>query len=423
MQIYTARESITPDFPVKMAGYESRKGFNTGVHDTLYTKCVVFEDEIGRGMLMTLDLCMVDNVFVSQIKGHINEKYGFEEDRIIIHTIHTHAGPMTYCFNDRLVYGPDKDTEEYLEFSKVRIMVCVDNAMKYYFKGELEFGIGETYIGSSRRHKDKEGVKIGPDPETEIDRTLTVVRVKDDNEAVRLIMFSCPCHPVVLYPDNTKLSGDYPAAACRELEKRYPEALVIFLQGTGAEINPAILIGGDSYRSTFYSDVLFTGKILANDVNNVLKGKMTKTDSRIKASLKSIDLPLDDYMTDYFLQLTREENVKKALYGRRMLEILDSGLYKQGCPFNISRLDLSDDFRIIGLEGEIISVIGSLIKLEFKKGTTLVLGYTNGSVSYIPTKKILAEGGYEAVCAYTKSGLPGPFTSEAADVLIKESVK
>ena len=38
-------------------------------------------------------------------------------------------------------------------------------------------------------------------------------------------------------------------------------------------------------------------------------------------------------------------------------------------------------------------------------------GYSNGVMSYIPTDRVLSEGGYEAVDSMIYYGMPGPFQS------------
>lgn len=418
MKFYASKETITPDFPVKMAGYESRKGYNKGIHDELFSKCVIFDDGNKKVMIIALDLCMLDNIFVYEMKDIIFKLYNFRHEDVIIHTTHTHAGPMTYCFGERTVFGTNSETDKYMEYLKQQILKSIEKSLENSFEGKIEIGVGETYIGTSRRHKTPRGYTIGPNLTEDIERNLTVLRIKDNKNATRLIIFTCPCHPVVLYPDNESLSADYPGATCRELEKRYPDSMAVFLQGAGADINPAVLIGGDKYRSTFYTDVLITGKILANDVNNILKSNMREFALELKTSLSRINLPLGEYKTDFFMELTKGDDERKAMYGKRMLEIAQSDMYRSGCPFQISIVELAKDVRLIGLEGEICNKIGIDIRNIFKQGNTIVLGYTNGSISYIPTPKILSEGGYEAVCAYTKSGIPAPFADNTESVIL-----
>jgi len=368
------KEPITPEWPMRMAGYRSRIIPFTGVYDELYAMALMLDDGKKKVLIISIDVCMIDKSFALKIKKLIKEKYGLDGNSVLIHAIHTHAGPVTFAWNADRVSDYD-DIIRYRKLLEERIMICVDKCMASSKEGSMEISTGETYIGMSRRQKKPDGIVIGPNPEEEIDRLAYGITIKNAHGDVEIILFSCPCHPVVLYPRNTKISADYPGAARSELEKKIPGASAMFLQSSCADINPAILVADDEYRDTFYSDVLFTGRILANDIYNILQKGMKKIDLFIETYAGKIVLPLDGKPLREF----RPEDE----------EIVQGEI-------QVSMVKLSDDFRIIGIDGEICNQIGVHIRELFSKGYTMVLGYVNGYVGYIPTAKILEEGGYEA---------------------------
>ena len=49
------------------------------------------------------------------------------------------------------------------------------------------------------------------------------------------------------------------------------------------------------------------------------------------------------------------------------------------------------------------------IKREFTGEPVMVLGYSNDVMCYIPSLRVLREGGYEAVDSMIYYGMPGPF--------------
>jgi hypothetical protein len=53
----------------------------------------------------------------------------------------------------------------------------------------------------------------------------------------------------------------------------------------------------------------------------------------------------------------------------------------------------------------------------FKTGCTIISGYSNGIISYIPTAEIIKEGGYEANANCTTYGIHSRFANNAADVI------
>lgn len=273
-------------------------------------------------------------------------------------------------------------------------MLCVGNCMSSLKEGTMEVGTGETYIGMNRRQKKPNGIAIGPNPGEEIDRLTYALTIKNTDGKVEAVIFSCPCHPVVLYPSNTRISADYPGVARAEIEKRFPGATAMFLQGPGADINPAVLVADDEYRDTYYSDVLLTGRILENDTYNIIQKGMKKLEISIESIADKIILPLS--------------GKPKTQFTLKNADIVQGEILA-------TVMSLSDSFRIIGLEGEICNQLGVRIRGLFANGFTMVLGYVNGWIGYIPTAKILQEGGYESIC----SDFAEPYAMNIEEVLLE----
>jgi neutral ceramidase len=384
-----------------MAGYGSRVKPFAGVYDELYAMALMLDDGKKKVLIITFDVCMIDRTFSSGIKKLVKEKYGLNPEDIIVHAVHTHAGPVSFL--PRTTQGIS-DYDDIVRFRKLleeKIMICVDNCMASPKEGSMEIGTGETYIGMNRRQKKPDGVVIGPNPDQEIDRLAQAVTIKNTAGDVELVLFSCSCHPVVLYPRNMNISVDFPGAARTELEKKFPGASAMFVQGSCGDINPNVLVADDEYRDTYYSDVLFTGRILANDIYNIIKKGMKRIDLSIETVAGRIVLPLDG-------EPLREETPE------------DSDIV-QG-EIQASVIKLSDDFRIVGLDGEICNQVGVHIRELFDEGQTMVLGYVDGWVGYIPTAKILEEGGYESRCTVFIK----PYAMDLENVLLtglKELIK
>jgi hypothetical protein len=397
MNFSISKEQITPDWSMRMEGFGNRVLPNIGIYDHLYTIALLLDDGKKKVFFISIDVCMINKTFAARIKKLVHKKYDLNEEDIIVHTIHTHAGPTTFLHNTKKGTPDYNDVIRFLNLLEQKIMMCVGNCMSNLKKGYMEIGTGETYIGMSRRQKKLAGVKIGPNPEEEIDRLTYALTIKNDNGKIEAIIFSCPCHPVVLYYNNLNISADFPGAARTEIEKKFPGVTSMFLQGTGADINPAVLVADDQYRDTYYSDVLFTGRILANDIYNIIQKGMKKLDASIKSHADKIVLPLNGKPT-------------------RELKPEESEIIQGEIQANI--INLSENFRIISLDAEICNQIGVHIRELYKSGDTMVLGYANGCIGYIPTAKIIQEGGYESL----RTRFVEPF-AENAEVVLLERLK
>jgi len=72
--------------------------------------------------------------------------------------------------------------------------------------------------------------------------------------------------------------------------------------------------------------------------------------------------------------------------------------------------------RIVALEGEPVAGHAYLMARHFPDGVFLPLGYANSQGLYLPTERMLSEGGYEVESAY-EYGFPAPLTYGFEDIL------
>jgi hypothetical protein len=73
-----AKIDITPDIPVKLYGYASRKAPSEGVHDQLYARAIVFENEGKKFVLVSSDLGSYGSEVVTTFRKSILEKYNLK---------------------------------------------------------------------------------------------------------------------------------------------------------------------------------------------------------------------------------------------------------------------------------------------------------------------------------------------------------
>jgi neutral ceramidase len=425
MRFSTAKESITPDWSTLMGGYGARKLRSTGVRDEIYARALMLDDNKNKVLIVSLEIVFVMRDFVSKIKKMIGEQYGLKEENILISSIHTHSGPSTYSYARAPYLHPEPPEEKFMMFLEEKIIKCVKDCLSASHEGQMEIGKGETYIAMNRRQKTDYGIELAPNPEGFVDRDLFATVVKDMEGNIKAVMYSCACHPTVLDHDNLFITGDFVSPACREIEKRYPGATAMFMQGACGDNNPATKAGDAEYRQTYFSDIEFTGKVLANDVYNVVRCGMEKVDLSIKASLENIKLPLGEskvHILQDRMSKDKSAHERYKSYVETILKRLQDGYFNGGIGFQVGIMELSSKVRVIALEGEICQGIGTNIKNLYGSGFTIISGYSNGVVSYIPTRDIIREGGYEDYAAYMNYGLPGSF-DESVEETITQNIR
>src|SRR5512133_1637916 len=94
MRAGTAKIDITPEIPVMLYGYASRKSPSEGVHDHLYARAVAFENNGQKILLISSDLGSYTDTLASVISKAIMEKFNLKESEIFLAAIHSHSSPV-----------------------------------------------------------------------------------------------------------------------------------------------------------------------------------------------------------------------------------------------------------------------------------------------------------------------------------------
>lgn len=70
---------------------------------------------------------------------------------------------------------------------------------------------------------------------------------------------------------------------------------------------------------------------------------------------------------------------------------------------------------ILALGGEVVVDYDLRVKREYPGLPIIVAGYSNDVMSYIPSRRVLQEGGYEAVDSMAYYGQPGPYAGDVEE--------
>lgn len=89
-----AKIDITPEFPVRLYGYASRKTLSEGVHDQLYARAVVFENNGEKVVLISSDIGSYSDTVFHVFQNSIISKFNLKESDLFLSTIHSHSSPI-----------------------------------------------------------------------------------------------------------------------------------------------------------------------------------------------------------------------------------------------------------------------------------------------------------------------------------------
>lgn len=412
-----AKANITPDQYMWMSGYAARDRPAEGKLTDLWAKALVLEDEAGQKLLiLTLDLVGIDRDTLLRVRPKLTEKLGIPAERIALFTSHTHSGPVVRS-NLKPMYALSAEhwalVEQYGDKLEASIVSASEQAAASLAPCELSWGVGRTTFAVNRRANREPdvpklreaGMLQGPN-----DHEVPVLRV-DVNGVVKAIVFGYACHATVL--SGFEWSGDYPGEAQIELEQRFPEAIALFWAGCGADQNP--VPRREVQLSKDY------GRMLADAVEAIVNGGDRKVLSgESGAAAKEIPLGFAAIPTrEQLEQAKASTNVYESRRAVYLLAKLDAeGAISTTYPYPVQVWKLGNGpvWPILG--GEVVVDYSLRLKGELGEGTW-VAGYANDVMAYIPSLRVLKEGGYEGGGAMVYYGLPSPWNESVEEDVVK----
>ncbi len=420
-----AKVVITPKERMWMSGYASRTKPAEGKLHDLWAKALAVEDPTGRRVvLVTMDLVGIERDLSVEVCRELRQKHGLPREAIILSVSHTHTGPVVRS-NLNVMYDLDaaqqRHVADYAKELHANLVKVAGAALARLTPARLSWGIGQaTFAVNRRTNKEADVPKLraagklkGP-----VDHDVPVLAVRDPDGKLRAVVFGYACHSTVL--SFYQWSGDYPGFAQLELEKAHPGAVALFWAGCGGDQNPL------PRRTVALAETY--GKGLATAVEDVLGARMTPVRGRLGAAYAEIDLPFGDLPS-------REQLVKDSLSGKKyvaaraklLLERMGAkGSLRGTYPYPVQAWQLGTDVTLVALGGEVVVDYALRLKKEVGPRRTWVMGYANDVMAYIPSLRVLKEGGYEGGGAMLYYGLPtvwGPSVEERIVAAAHEQVK
>lgn len=419
-QAGVAKVNITPELPIWLSGYGSRTKPAATKHDDLWAKALVLEDSGGhRAVLVTMDLVGIDRGISQEVCKAITEKYKLPRSAIALSTSHTHSGPVIRG-NLMPMFDLDEDQSrrivEYKALLTTKLIAVVGDAISKLNPATLESGIGKVGFAVNRRNNpegevDKlrgENKLKGP-----IDHELPVLTVHTDNGELVAIVAGYACHATVL--SDYFISADWPGAAQNEIERRHPGVTALYFLGCGGDQNPL------PRRSIAF--VKKYGDEFADGVDAALKSSQSPVAPTLVTAYEEIDLPFGKLPTRAELEDETSSDVPaQAKWAKFILSNWDrDGKLPATYPYPVQAWKLGNDLTWLFLGGEVVVDYSLRLKTELGPGKTWVASYSNDVMGYIPSRRVLGEGGYEGGLARYPYGLPAPWDPHVEEQIVNKA--
>jgi hypothetical protein len=419
-----ASADITPPGPVWMAGYAARKAPSEGVTLPLKAKALALRDADGHtAVLVTADLIGFDRALTAAVTDRLKEKHGLPREAVALLASHTHTGPalknvernLSESGQDPARARPNADFRRDLE---TKLVDLVSQALSKMEPANLAYGTGRAGFAMNRREKTPSGgFKIGVNPSGPTDKSVPVLRVTDPQGKLRAVVCGYACHNTTLTDKVMTLSGDYAGFAQEQLEKDHPGAVALFVTGCAGDANPeprgTIPLAREHGRELAGAvEAVLSRPDDLKPVSGALRPAFAETTVRFAG-------PSD--RASYEKRL-KEPGTGRQAHAKRMIARIDSGKpVETEYPYPVQAFALGDRLTLLMLAGEVVVDYANRLKSELSAPgqDVWVAAYANDVFGYVPSVRVLNEGGYEGLEAFYYSTFPTPFAQDVEETVVK----
>jgi hypothetical protein len=405
-----AQAVITPKEPIWMAGFGARTKPSEGVRQDIYVRSVALQEGTGKTIaIVTLDLVGIDRETAEEIAAQCSKQYGLTRDRLVLNVSHTHSAPVAGLTLMPLYDLTAEQKTVVSRYTADLIRKTVDTigaSIRQAEPASVWFEQGLAGIAVNRRRVGRRAL-TGP-----VDHDVPTLAIRNANGDLRAVVVGYACHATAL--NDYLISNDWPGYAIEAIEKAHPGAKALFVQGCGADSNPLPRAGEDLARKR--------GEVLAAAAEQVLTSKMKPVAGPLRTALEQVDLPLVELWTRESLRQRTESGAGAyRTAARNVLTVLErDGKLPDRYPYPVQVWQFGDSLKFIALGGEVVVDYALRLKAQHGFDNTWVAGYSNDVPAYIPSRRVLEEGGYEGRDAMILFGRSGRFDSTVEEIIVNK---
>jgi len=375
----TATVKVTPRKMLWMAGYAARKKPAEGKVQELFAKALALQDEQGNKLVfVTLDLIGVPQLMRRAVAERAEKEFQLPQANLVMNASHTHSGPS---LRTTPLTEADKDNQrardswEYTQKLQNDIVGIIGKALAEMQPARLTWNKARCGFAMNRRRDytlpaDHPNANKAPNPNGPVDHEVPALRIEAPDGALKATLFGYACH-------NTSLGfynwcGDYAGFAQEYLQEHRPGFTALFLMGCGGDQNPYPRRTDVVPGVTDLELSMQHGRSLSNAVEMALSVNPRPVAGPIRAAYEEIKLS--------YAKPGREDH-----------------------EYPVQVIKIGNDLTFITLGSEVVVDYSLRFKREFAGDAGVwVAGYSNDYTGYMPSLRVLKEGGYEAAAGWAE---------------------
>jgi hypothetical protein len=390
---------ITPPLGVEPGAWRLRTGRADGVDEPLVAQALVLDDGSRRVALVATDLLWMPRHVAEAARRRIATLTGIPGEAVLLNASHNHSAPVL------------------LEPDSVRAAVRTEG-LDGYAAALPDRLAGVVYGANVRRQPAAIGAGVGRapgisvnrvDPRRSVDDTVTVLRV-DGEDGVMAVVVGFACHGTCVGGQTLRWNADFPHALRVAVERVHPGIECLFFQACAGDLAPLdYWFGNEGAVRHGYPARDRVGGALAAEVRRVVPTIWTAGEPEIAVESRVVPLrrrrlPWSDADLDRVERRLAAESepafpevwadeVHTATsaqrfplhYQRGALAMYRDMRRRQDAPVQAEVQALAiGDIAIVGTGFELFSGPGRAVRERSPFKTTLVLGYSNDYLGYLP---------------------------------------
>jgi hypothetical protein len=384
----------------------------------LAAKALALADPEGhRVVIVTCDIIALRRSISERVARRVEAEHGLSRENLVLFASHTHAGPQ--------LVDPDEPAPEgfqanvtYTRGLENKLVQVIGEALARMTPADLSSGVGRAHFALNRREPTPKGIKLGKNPDGPTDESVPILRALGADGKPLAIVFGYACHNTTLRPNMMKIDADFAGYAQDRIEADNPGAVAMFVTGCAGDADPHPFGTVEMARDH--------GEELALAVKFVLDHPswLTPSTGRLRTAYTETTLhfagPTD--RASYEKRLG-EPDPGRQRHAKRMIEAIDQGkpIRNDYPQYAVQAIALGDRLTVVALSGEV--VVDYAIRLQKELGgegrTLWVAAYANDVVGYIPSVRVLKEGGYEGGESFYGSNWPTPWAVDVESIVTK----
>lgn len=400
------RVDITPGYPVRLSGYGGRRDESSGVAQRIFARALALGEEgAPPAVLVAVENLGVPDRVVTEVAGRVEKKAGVPRERFALASTHTHSAPMLSGICETL-FGVDIPPEHQAsidqytrELTDLLEKAALD-ALEARAPARLEWGRGKAGFAGNRR------TKGGP-----VDHELPLLRALNAAGGTIAVVAGYACHCTALGGDFNQVCGDWAGFASEMIESRSPGSVALVLIGCGGDADPYPRTGLDLAKRH--------GQEIAAEAERLLTSGMKPLSGKLEGRFRRVELPFAPHPERKEWERRAKDAGAVGHHARRQLARLDrSEALQTHVSYPVETWTFGDDLAIVFLAGEVVVDYSLRLKRDLDGSRLWVAAYANDVPGYIPSRRILSEGGYEGGGAMIYYDRPGPFDASVEEKII-----